>query len=300
MCASRQLFTSLSGRTQDGGARAAAQVRGLPAAPDGARAVAGAARGLPGAQGPVAPADHALSAERGAAQRALAAGAALGRAARGRGARRLAAAEAAAEGGAARAAADAAGRRLRAAAAAGGAAPGAGAAGAAAAAPLARQRQGGGAAGRRAAAADAVPAGGGAAAHARRQLQALRSELLELKTAVVDTYIHPPTEKAEKKDIPMLLRPADVSVAEMLKATESRRESVKEDRGDSSKVAVGSLKQREALDIYQEDKQTDEKQSAVRDQTTMSSAELTELFERGQIDEELSTARSYRILFATQ
>ncbi|KAF1782870.1 Peroxisome membrane anchor protein Pex14p, N-terminal [Phytophthora cactorum] len=103
------------------------------------------------------------------------------------------------------------------------------------------------------------------------ELQALQSELMELKCTVLDTYLQPRVVNKVvevTKEIPIILRPAETQGME--ESTSSQRES------------------------------RAEKQSGIRDQTEMSSEEIAELFERGQVEEELSTAGSYRVLFATQ
>eukprot|EP00644_Phytophthora_capsici_P017672 jgi/Phyca11/529388/estExt2_fgenesh1_pm.C_PHYCAscaffold_420083 len=77
------------------------------------------------------------------------------------------------------------------------------------------------------------------------ELQSLQSELLELKSAVIDSYLQPKVvNKVVEvvKEIPIVLRPAEATVAER-------------------------LSQGTGVDV--------------RDQTSLSSEEITKLFERG-------------------
>ncbi|EEY59104.1 uncharacterized protein PITG_11563 [Phytophthora infestans T30-4] len=99
------------------------------------------------------------------------------------------------------------------------------------------------------------------------ELQALQSELMELKSTVLDTYLQPRIVRKVvevTKEIPIVLRPSGTTATERL--------------------AQG----------------TEGKQNGVRDQTSMSPEEIAELFERGHVEEKLSTASTYRVLFATQ
>ncbi|EGZ06706.1 hypothetical protein PHYSODRAFT_530025, partial [Phytophthora sojae] len=139
------------------------------------------------------------------------------------------------------------------------------------------------------------------------ELQALQTELLELKGAVMDTFLQPRVEtkvvevtKEVTKELPILLRPAEVSVSDRV-ARQSTAKIVRDSAGrvESTKpVAAPHVesdnKQPEAPTHEEGAKTTVERR---RDQTTMTTAEITELF--GQFDEELSTAGSYRMLFAT-
>ncbi|KAH7461266.1 uncharacterized protein KRP23_14113 [Phytophthora ramorum] len=142
------------------------------------------------------------------------------------------------------------------------------------------------------------------------ELQALQSELLELKSAVVDTYLRPTVvEKIVEvvKELPIVLRPAEASVSDRL-AQETERVKVITDSTEQAKstksASAPHVQTEKAWRIestkQKHDEEVTEEHSAVRDETTMSSADITELFQSGQFDEELSTARSYRILFATQ
>ncbi|POM76685.1 Hypothetical protein PHPALM_6047 [Phytophthora palmivora] len=141
------------------------------------------------------------------------------------------------------------------------------------------------------------------------QLQTLQEELLDLKSAVVDMYLQPRVvHKVVEvtKDLPIVLRPAEASVTDIL----SNPAEVVQDgivasvQAESDKTDATSHSNKNQLEVAtaskQKDKRTSEKQSYVRDQTTMSSEEITELFKRGQVEEELSTPGSYRVLFATQ
>ncbi|KAF1792916.1 Peroxisome membrane anchor protein Pex14p, N-terminal [Phytophthora cactorum] len=128
------------------------------------------------------------------------------------------------------------------------------------------------------------------------ELQALQSELMELKCTVLDTYLEPRVVNKVvevTKEIPIILRPAE---------TQGMEEST--EQVASGKVVATSRKSTKkhhqtVPDASQRESRA-EKQSGIRDQTEMSSEEIAELFERGQVEEELSTAGSYRVLFATQ
>ncbi|CAH0481257.1 unnamed protein product [Peronospora belbahrii] len=131
------------------------------------------------------------------------------------------------------------------------------------------------------------------------ELQALQSELLDLKSAVVDTYLHPPgaRKSLEKKEISMLLQPAllDKGV-QVVQATTDTRHCVESfETGGALCTAVKKACQT----VVEPHKKAYKKQSEARDQTSMSTEEITALFQRGQVEEELSTAGSYRLLFAT-
>ncbi|CAI5746118.1 unnamed protein product [Peronospora destructor] len=133
------------------------------------------------------------------------------------------------------------------------------------------------------------------------EFQALQSELLELKSAVVNTYLHSRAAKKSmetKKEALMLLRPtvADKGVQVV------QENAVPAQRVESSKTVDAphkAAKKRRQI-VAQPHKKACEKQSGSRDRTTMSSEAITALFERGQVEEELSTAGSYRLLFATK
>ncbi|KAL3665267.1 hypothetical protein V7S43_009895 [Phytophthora oleae] len=125
------------------------------------------------------------------------------------------------------------------------------------------------------------------------ELRSLQSELLELKSAVVDSYLQPKVvNKVVEviKEIPIVLRPAEATVTERL--TEVVQSST--NQGNSEKIVRGTRKETKKI------KPVVENRSDIRDQTTLSSEEITELFKRGQVEEEMSTAGSYRVLFATQ
>ncbi|KAK1929262.1 hypothetical protein P3T76_015214 [Phytophthora citrophthora] len=125
------------------------------------------------------------------------------------------------------------------------------------------------------------------------ELQSLQSELLELKSAVIDSYLQPKVvNKVVEvvKEIPIVLRPAEAKVTERLTGVV---------QGDTN-----SSKSEKIVCVFQKGtkktKPAMENHSGIRDQTTLSSEEITELFERSQVEEEMSTAGSYRVLFATQ
>ncbi|RMX64372.1 hypothetical protein KXD40_008307 [Peronospora effusa] len=130
------------------------------------------------------------------------------------------------------------------------------------------------------------------------EFQALQSELLELKNAVVDTYVHPRADRRSvetKKEVLMLLRPTVTDkVVQKIAVPTQRVESSK--TVDTHYKAAKKTRQI----VAQPHKKAYEKQSGIRDHTTMSSEEITAWFERGQVEEELSTAGSYRLLFATK
>ncbi|CAH0493352.1 unnamed protein product [Peronospora farinosa] len=118
------------------------------------------------------------------------------------------------------------------------------------------------------------------------EFQALQSELLELKNAVVDTYVHPRADKRSvdtKKEVSMLLRPTVTDkVVQKIAAPTQRVESSK---------TVDTLYKKAAKKtrqiVAQPHKKAYKKQSGIRDHTTMSSEEITAWFERGQVEEEL-------------
>jgi hypothetical protein len=128
------------------------------------------------------------------------------------------------------------------------------------------------------------------------ELQALQSELMELKSAVVDTYFQPRVvEKVVEvtKEIPIVLRPIEANAADRL----SQATAV-DIATEGSQAAAVAKKQRHTKKTVR--RQVTQEHGNVRDQTTMSSEEITELFERCQVDEQLSTAGSYRLLFAAE
>ncbi|TDH73729.1 hypothetical protein CCR75_008927 [Bremia lactucae] len=107
------------------------------------------------------------------------------------------------------------------------------------------------------------------------ELQALQNELMELKSVVVKAYLQPKdkVKAVEITKVPKVTR-KDTRVAHCVK---------------SCRLTKKSEKENQAVVTHRN----------IRDQTIMSAKELNDLFERGQAEEELSTAGSYRVLFAT-
>ncbi|KAF4133634.1 Peroxisomal membrane anchor protein (Pex14p) conserved region [Phytophthora infestans] len=132
------------------------------------------------------------------------------------------------------------------------------------------------------------------------ELQALQSELMELKSTVLDTYLQPRIVRKVvevTKEIPIVLRPSGTTATERLaQGTEGVQ-----DADEVGKVAASGWKStRKPLEKVTCTSPSTEKQNGVRDQTSMSPEEIAELFERGHVEEKLSTASTYRVLFATQ
>ncbi|KAG1706012.1 hypothetical protein DVH05_002575 [Phytophthora capsici] len=108
------------------------------------------------------------------------------------------------------------------------------------------------------------------------ELQSLQSELLELKSAVIDSYLQPKVvNKVVEvvKEIPIVLRPAEATVAERL----SQGTGVVQSNTKASK-------NEKIVDVIHEVTKNSEptmENQDVRDQTSLSSEEITKLFERG-------------------
>ena len=135
----------------------------------------------------------------------------------------------------------------------------------------------------------------------RSELQALKMEMLELRSAVVNSCLQSPVaaKVAEDKE---LLRPADVAATNRLKEKNVQENAVITKRLTSCDSAVGTryTKAKEARPMMPEWVGGDDIQrSRTKDQTAMNSGEIAELFEQGQTQEQLSAAGSYRLLFTT-
>ncbi|ETO77607.1 hypothetical protein F444_07213 [Phytophthora nicotianae P1976] len=138
------------------------------------------------------------------------------------------------------------------------------------------------------------------------ELQALQSELMELKSTVLDTYLQPRVVNRVvevTKEIPIVLRPTETTVtkrlAQGMEVAQNSSEPVESGKAVASCRKSPMKHLQSVTDTHQKESRP-EKQGRIRDQTTMSSEEIIKLFERGQVEEELSTACSYRFLFATQ
>lgn len=132
------------------------------------------------------------------------------------------------------------------------------------------------------------------------ELQALQSELIKVKSAVVDTLLQPQItriELDEPKEVKRSKKAVKFKEMEEVREVEGFKEFSTPLRPASEGSEVGNT---ESVPFWsmKEEEQT-AKQSKSRDQTTMSPEQLIELFERGQAQEELSTACSYRFLFAS-
>ncbi|KAG6613149.1 uncharacterized protein IUM83_18798 [Phytophthora cinnamomi] len=136
------------------------------------------------------------------------------------------------------------------------------------------------------------------------ELQALQTELHELKSAVVDTFLRPRVETKVVevvKELPMMLRPAEVTVADRAaRAAEVVRDDAAVIDAESAELAAAQVKREKKQPEMATEEDAGTTAERRRDQTTMTTAEITELFQRGQFDDELSTARSYHVLLATQ
>lgn len=118
------------------------------------------------------------------------------------------------------------------------------------------------------------------------ELQALQAELMQLKSAVMDAYMQPTiVEKVVEKvkEIPIVLRPTEPTAT----PTATTRKAV------TVKTETTVTKHRKAESAVEDER-------IVKDQTTMSLDEIHGLLEGVEFGEELSTARSYRLLFATE
>ena len=134
------------------------------------------------------------------------------------------------------------------------------------------------------------------------ELEALKTEVLEIKSAVVDTYVQSPiaTKVEVIKDIPLLQRPLEATKTNRLEEKSVMGNAVSTERITSLNPGngVSCLKAKGArlmLPGWYESE--DKKQSGIKDQTAMSFGEITEMFEQGQAQEQLSTAGRYRLLF---
>uniref|UniRef100_A0AAV1TT97 Peroxisome membrane anchor protein Pex14p N-terminal domain-containing protein n=1 Tax=Peronospora matthiolae TaxID=2874970 RepID=A0AAV1TT97_9STRA len=134
------------------------------------------------------------------------------------------------------------------------------------------------------------------------EVEALKTEVMELKSAVVDAYLQSPiaTKIEVVKERPLLQRPLEATKANRLEGKSVVRNAVFTERITSLSSGNGAshLKAKEArlmLPVWYESE--DKKQSGIKDQTAMSFGEITEMFEQGQAQEQLSTAGRYRLLF---
>ncbi|KAJ8530512.1 hypothetical protein ON010_g14400 [Phytophthora cinnamomi] len=99
----------------------------------------------------------------------------------------------------------------------------------------------------------------------------------------------------------MMLRPAEVTVADRAaRAAEVVRDDAAVIDAESAELAAAQVKREKKQPEMATEEDAGTTAERRRDQTTMTTAEITELFQRGQFDDELSTARSYHVLLATQ
>ncbi|CEG48995.1 uncharacterized protein PHALS_06785 [Plasmopara halstedii] len=110
------------------------------------------------------------------------------------------------------------------------------------------------------------------------ELQALRSELMKIKGVVVDTcsQLQINSRLKKPKEIVKTLEPASASGT-----------GIEVDHNEAISISIAREGERIAT------------QNHIRDQTTMSHEELTELFKSGQAKEELSTPGSFWVFFAS-
>ncbi|CAI5737914.1 unnamed protein product [Hyaloperonospora brassicae] len=135
----------------------------------------------------------------------------------------------------------------------------------------------------------------------RSELRALKMEMLELRSAIVNSCLQSPVA-AKVVDDKELLRPADVAATNRLKEKDVQEKTVITKRLTSCDSAIGAryMKAEEARPMMPEwVGSNDIQRSRTKDQTAMNSGEITELFELGQTQEQLSAAGSYRLLFTT-
>ncbi|KAG7397276.1 hypothetical protein PHYBOEH_000970 [Phytophthora boehmeriae] len=140
------------------------------------------------------------------------------------------------------------------------------------------------------------------------ELQKLQSELMELKSVVVDTYLHPPVAKKEAdkvKDLPMVLRPAEASVLDNVSDSSTGLRFSPMSVGAPAMarpLATRTVLEEKYMTMTRNRRKPRERQedSTARNQTTLSSSEIEELLGDIQSGEEISTAGSYRLLFATE
>ncbi|RLN14049.1 hypothetical protein BBJ28_00012259 [Nothophytophthora sp. Chile5] len=140
--------------------------------------------------------------------------------------------------------------------------------------------------------------------------QSLQAELLQLKGVVVDTYLHPPVAKAVDggKAQPIVLHAgaptsmiSNVANAAVRSNVTSQATHLVTSKVKQSVVASSIVVHKGPATSTAKLEDTEKKETVLsRNQTTLSSAEMKELLKNSQADEELSTARSYRMLFATQ
>ncbi|KAI9909533.1 hypothetical protein PsorP6_014488 [Peronosclerospora sorghi] len=125
------------------------------------------------------------------------------------------------------------------------------------------------------------------------ELQALQSELLELKRAVLDKYMHPSVDEKvmEINTLPKALNSKrSVTDRRNVQVVQTTSQCLESSKPTDVPCAEVMQTHRTAATLGKTD---------TRDQRSMSLEEIVAMFLRGHVEDELSTATSYRLLLAS-